>query len=284
MGFLKVWKLPLFCSITNSNKWKSMLNIIGVFYYIIMILIAATFEWFVILPELSHKLDFSIGKHRLFLLYLLVNGTGNYLLAASRDIHWKKSGNKKKRLTAEPFRSHHCKLCNICVLKHDHHCFIIGKCIGYHNQKHFIIFNMYTMLLSLYGLITLATYMHLVFKMEFAGALTFFTLFATSFMAWSQGSIGFPQVSLVLLLYICLMSALASFGFLAWELTVTSMGLTTHEMMSGTKGTNTSIRENFKDVFGQYWILGLFVPLPLPQYGTGCYEYVMRKPNRKHDS
>jgi len=37
-----------------------------------------------------------------------------------------------------PPRSHHCKLCNVCILKRDHHCYFAGYCIGFQNQRYFI--------------------------------------------------------------------------------------------------------------------------------------------------
>lgn len=38
---------------------------------------------------------------------------------------------------SKPPRSHHCRKCNICVLKMDHHCLWISNCVGYFNQGHF---------------------------------------------------------------------------------------------------------------------------------------------------
>ena len=42
-----------------------------------------------------------------------------------------------------PFRSHHCKICQKCILKMDHHCYWIANCVGYNNQKNFYQFLFY---------------------------------------------------------------------------------------------------------------------------------------------
>ncbi|CAK8692241.1 unnamed protein product [Clavelina lepadiformis] len=39
-----------------------------------------------------------------------------------------------------PPRSHHCSICNACILKHDHHCFFLCQCVGLKNQRYFIIY------------------------------------------------------------------------------------------------------------------------------------------------
>ena len=37
-------------------------------------------------------------------------------------------------------RTFHCKICGICVEKHDHHCFRVSNCIGVYNYKKFYFF------------------------------------------------------------------------------------------------------------------------------------------------
>ena len=41
-----------------------------------------------------------------------------------------------------PKRSHHCRVCGVCILKMDHHCPWIANCVGEKNEREFIYFLM----------------------------------------------------------------------------------------------------------------------------------------------
>ena len=56
----------------------------------------------------------------------------------------------------KPPRAHHCSQCDRCVMKMNHHCPWVNNCVGANNQKHFVLFCMYTMLLSGYAMVLLA--------------------------------------------------------------------------------------------------------------------------------
>ena len=53
-------------------------------------------------------------------------------------------------------RSHHCRVCEVCVLEYDHHCPWINGCIGYNNYRNFVLLIFYIMLGCWYGACLLA--------------------------------------------------------------------------------------------------------------------------------
>jgi len=49
----------------------------------------------------------------------------------------------KKCIAPKPPRSHHCSICNKCILKMDHHCPWLNNCVGHHNHRYFFLYMVY---------------------------------------------------------------------------------------------------------------------------------------------
>ncbi|XP_026860841.2 palmitoyltransferase ZDHHC16B isoform X3 [Electrophorus electricus] len=49
----------------------------------------------------------------------------------------------KKCIVPKPARTHHCSVCDKCVLKMDHHCPWLNNCVGHFNHRYFFSFCLY---------------------------------------------------------------------------------------------------------------------------------------------
>ncbi|XP_050546300.1 palmitoyltransferase ZDHHC16 isoform X2 [Daktulosphaira vitifoliae] len=56
----------------------------------------------------------------------------------------------KKCELPKPPRTHHCSICNKCILKMDHHCPWLNNCVGFYNHRYFFLYMIYMTLGTLF--------------------------------------------------------------------------------------------------------------------------------------
>lgn len=78
------------------------------------------------------------------------SGSGVFEKKTTGDRRWCKWCMKYK-----PDRCHHCRTCNVCVLRMDHHCPWVYNCIGFRNHKYFFLLLFYLVLDLLYTGVTM---------------------------------------------------------------------------------------------------------------------------------
>ncbi|XP_058124268.1 palmitoyltransferase ZDHHC16 [Anopheles ziemanni] len=90
--------------------------------------------------------------------WLLLNVAYNFYMAAStspgyppeKELIAEAVSICKKCISPKPPRTHHCSVCNRCVLKMDHHCPWLNNCVGYNNHRYFFLYMLYTSIGTLF--------------------------------------------------------------------------------------------------------------------------------------
>uniref|UniRef100_A0A8D2LGQ0 Palmitoyltransferase n=1 Tax=Varanus komodoensis TaxID=61221 RepID=A0A8D2LGQ0_VARKO len=60
----------------------------------------------------------------------------------------------RKCIAPKPARTHHCSICNRCVLKMDHHCPWLNNCVGHYNHRYFFSFMLFMTMGCIYSSIS----------------------------------------------------------------------------------------------------------------------------------
>lgn len=158
-----------------------------------------------------------------------------------------------------PPRSHHCVVCNKCILKRDHHCYMTGVCIGYYNQRYFVVLSAYTALASVVGLYFIVEYLY----MTFASTASYSDyILPLTFYRWLvSGTVELHHFFMLCHVYTLWWSGIAGGGFFCWQLAIIATGKTTYEVRKEVKVRCTSsVAENFRSVFGHFWGLNFVLP------------------------
>lgn len=261
-------------------------SIVCMTYFTMMTLSMTSLAWYGILPNIF-KSDFrQLFRHKCFTGFVFSNAVGNCILCLVTNTSVRKflTRSKSKDVTGteaecehckspSPPRSHHCPMCETCILKRDHHCFFMTVCIGYHNQKYFILYCFYMLLGTFYAVFLIVKYLKVFYNVRFYGPQTFIFLFIETFMKFfTKADNDNLYLFMIVMLFGSLSAGLLVGGLWFWQMLLTFSGQSTFEASRNIRKYSSSKYRNFIDVFGKYWLLSIFIPLPLPQCSDGMFS------------
>lgn len=160
----------------------------------------------------------------------------------------------------------------------------MATCVGYYNQKYFILFCLYMWMGTSYAVIMLVRYTCSIFPVQFNGPQSFIYLAGKLFVDIFTGST--PPLIYQVLIFMMIGSlgmGLFCAAFLYWQVVITLDGQTTFEATAGIWSYCRAKMDNWRDVFGKYWLLLFLLPLPLPQAGNGLYTPRKKKTKKKSE-
>lgn len=150
----------------------------------------------------------------------------------------------------KPDRSHHCAVCNKCILKMDHHCPWVNNCVGFANYKYFILFLFYAVTYCIYVSLT---------------SLEYFIQSWNDLQSFQPG-----RFHIIFLFFVSTMFAISVFSLFAYHLYLVCENTTTLESFRAPyfqstgqpekNGFNLGKKENLKQVFGSS-LLKAFLPV-----------------------
>ncbi|KAJ3033790.1 hypothetical protein HDV00_005831 [Rhizophlyctis rosea] len=176
----------------------------------------------------------------------------------------------KKCKAPKPDRTHHCSVCNKCIMKMDHHCPWLHNCVGHFNHRYFYLFLVYMSIACIY-------YACL------GARLTYRHLYHNDPYNWPNSG---ARTLLVFTMLLAVVIGAAIFGMAAWHTFLIGSGQTTIEHYANQDNAvyarargDVFINEydlgtirNFRIFFNighKYKWYTVFVPWPIPPYGDG---------------
>lgn len=139
---------PLFWFVDNSTY------AIGPFFVIAVVVLTASvvfIAYWLGLPYWWHRNSLVCVFLVIFGNWLLLNVSFHYYMAVTTHPGYPPQGELiteavsicKKCISPKPPRTHHCSVCNRCILKMDHHCPWLNNCVGYRNHRYFYLYMAY---------------------------------------------------------------------------------------------------------------------------------------------
>ncbi|XP_020852763.1 palmitoyltransferase ZDHHC16 isoform X2 [Phascolarctos cinereus] len=199
----------------------------------------------------------------------------------------------KKCIYPKPARTHHCSICNRCVLKMDHHCPWMNNCVGHYNHRYFFSFCFFMTL----GCVYCSFGSWDMFREAYAALETYHQTPPPAFSFRER----MTHKSLVYLWFLCSSVALALGALTVWHAVLISRGETSIERHINRKERhrltlkgkvfrnpyNYGCLNNWKVFLGvntrRHWLTRVLLPSSHLPYGNGMTwdppPYVTRAPD-----
>ncbi|XP_053741832.1 palmitoyltransferase ZDHHC16B isoform X1 [Synchiropus splendidus] len=147
---------PIYWIVDNTTRW------LGLVFVTLVILLTASvvvIVYFFVLPTILNTYSVLwVIWHLSCGHWLLVMVAFHYYKATTTSPgHTPRDNTQipsvsvcKKCIIPKPARTHHCSICNVCILKMDHHCPWMNNCVGHFNHRYFFSFCFYMTLGCVY--------------------------------------------------------------------------------------------------------------------------------------
>ncbi|XP_050755160.1 palmitoyltransferase ZDHHC16 isoform X2 [Gymnogyps californianus] len=185
----------------------------------------------------------------------------------------------RKCIAPKPARTHHCSICNRCVLKMDHHCPWLNNCVGHYNHRYFFSFCLFMTMGCIYCSISGWE----MFRDAYAAIETYYQTPPPTF-SFRQRAF---HKSVVYLWVLCSSVALALGALTLWHAALITRGETSIERHINKKERQRLQKkgkvfrnpysygswDNWKVFLGvdvpRHWLTRVLLPSPHPPHGTG---------------
>lgn len=223
--------------------------------------------------------SWSSTAHVAFSAFLYANSLANvYMMIRSRvvcsltalglaeDPDWPYC---ERCLSHRPPRTHHCPVCDVCVLKRDHHCWFGGVCVGHANHRYYFCAISYMFAAAVYSNFYHFTFM--VEQLQHLGLYGIPVCITVPHVCAIFGYLTFYQFLVAVLSFIGFF-LLAMFSWLIFIQVVQIVtGQTRYERKRADCRYNNGTLDNVRAVFGERWYIAWICPWfssPLPENGA----------------
>ena len=217
--------------------------------------------------------------HVAFALFLYVNSLANVYrmvrtrvscdltaLGVAESADWPYCG---RCLCHCPPRAHHCRVCDVCVLKRDHHCWFAGCCVGHANHRYYVCAITYMLIAAVYG--NFYHYSFMTDRLEHLGRFGIPVCIAIPHFCAMFGYLSLYQFLVSVLSFIGFFLLVMLSVLVLIEVRQIWCGQTRHERQRKDFMYDNGVVENVRAVFGERWYVAWLCPWigsPLPENGV----------------